>query len=93
MGNCYPTLISKFPDINGRDTKEGVKLSAGQLIEKTGWKGKHLDNVGVSDKHALVLVSYKGAKSINMIKLVKFIQKSVNNKFKIKLEPEVKIIK
>jgi UDP-N-acetylmuramate dehydrogenase len=91
--NEFKSLASRFPDIIGRDFGDNqIKLFAGQLTEKAGWKGKKLKNVGVSKKHAMVLVSYKGAKSKDIINLAKLIQKSVKDKFNINLEPEVKII-
>lgn len=89
----FKSLTSRFPDIIGRDFGNNqIKLFAGQLTEKAGWKGKKSKNVGVSKKHAMVLVSYKGAKSKDIINLAKLMQKSVKNKFGIKLEPEVKIV-
>lgn len=89
----FKSLTSRFPDIMGRDFGSNqIKLFAGQLTEKAGWKGKKLKNVGVSKKHAMVLVSYKGAKFQDIIDLAKLIQKSVRAKFDIKLEPEVKIM-
>lgn len=89
----FRSLTSRFPDIIGRDFgNKKIKLFAGQLTEKAGWKGKKLKNVGISKKHAMVLVSYKGAKSKDIINLAKLIQESVTAKFGIKLEPEVKIV-
>jgi len=89
----YRLLAANHPDIKGRDIGHNlIKLSAGQLIEKAGWKGKRMGNVGVSSKHALVLVSYKGSTTKDIIKLSKTIQKEVKNKFNVRLEPEVKII-
>lgn len=88
----FKSLASKFPDIIGRDFGDNqIKLFAGQLTEKAGWKGKKLKNVGVSKKHAMVLVSYKGAKSKDIINLAELMQKSVKTKFGIKLEPEVNL--
>jgi len=89
----YSELKNKFPDIKASAIGSGhLKLSAGQLIEKAGWKGSRLANVGVSDKHALVLVSYRNAKAKEIVSLAKKIQASVKNKFGIKLKPEVRII-
>ena len=89
----YRQLVVKYPDIKGQNMDNKlVKLSAGQLIEKLGWKGKRIKNAGVSHKHALVLISYGGATSKDLIELSRLIQKSVKDKFGIKLEPEVKII-
>lgn len=88
----FQFLISKYPDLKGRETKGQIKLSAGQLIELAGCKGRKIKNVGVSEKHALVLVSYPGAKSENILKLAELIQKAVKTKFGVQLEPEVKIM-
>ncbi len=89
----FKSLASRFPDIIGRDFGDNqIKLFAGQLTEKAGWKGRKLKNVGISKKHAMVLVSYQGAKSKDIINLAELIQKSVKDKFGVKLEPEVKIM-
>jgi UDP-N-acetylmuramate dehydrogenase len=89
----YQLLVTSYPDIKGRDAGKGlIKIYAGQLIEKSGWKGKKFKNVGISEKHALVLVSYKGAKAKNILELAKKIQVSVKAKFNISLKPEVRIV-
>lgn len=89
----FKKINSKFPDIKGRKVdKNMVKLFAGQLIEKAGWKNKRIGKVGVSPKHALVLISYNGAKARDIRKLSKKIQNSVKNMFNIYLEPEIKIL-
>ncbi len=88
----FQTLVSRHPDIIGRDLGNNqVKLFAGQLTEKTNWKGKRIGNVGVSKRHAMVLISYKGAKSRDIINLARMMQKSVKVKFGIDLEPEVNL--
>ncbi|HRX67324.1 MAG TPA: UDP-N-acetylmuramate dehydrogenase [Tenuifilaceae bacterium] len=73
-------------------TEELVKLPAGWLIEKAGWKGKRIGKVGVHQHQALVLVNYGGAKGNDVLKLAKQIQDSVNEKFAIELEMEVNVI-
>lgn len=89
----YSRLTSDHPDIKGWDIGYGlIKIFAGQLTEKAGWKGKRLGNAGVSTRHAMVLVSYRGAKSKDIFALAKKMQTSVKAKFGISLEPEVKII-
>jgi UDP-N-acetylmuramate dehydrogenase len=65
------------------------KVSAAWLIEQCGFKGKRQGNIGVSDKHALVLVNYGNGKGEDLIKLVKNIETSVEQKFGIVLVPEV----
>lgn len=69
-----------------------VKTSAAWLIEQSGWKGHRRGNCGVYKNHALVLVNYGGATGGDIQALVKDIQDSVEDKFGIRLQPEVKII-
>lgn len=69
-----------------------VKLPAGWLIEKAGWKGKRIGNVGVHQHQALVLVNYGGAKGSEVLELAKQIQDSVKERFSVDLETEVNII-
>lgn len=91
----FENLMRKYSDLNGRESGNGfIKLSAAQLIEKAGLKGKRFGDIGVSDKHALVLVNYgngrTGAKNINELEAV--IKKAVEAKFGVKLEAEVEKI-
>lgn len=76
-----------FPQTNNK-----VKVPAAWLIEHAGWKGKTLNNVGVSPKQALVLVNYGGGTGKEIKDLSKNVQESVFKKFKIKLEVEVNIL-
>lgn len=90
----FKKLSSNYPDIKGRAVDDGlIKLFAGQLTEKAGWKGKRIGNVGVSKSHAMVLISRRGAGSKEILELMRKIQLSVKNKFGISLEPEVKVIR
>ena len=89
----FQFLISKHPDLKGFDRDNGlVKLSAAQLIEKCGWKGKMHGGVGVSPKHTLVLVNYGKGTAEEIINLAKDIKMAVKNKFGVELEPEVEIV-
>jgi len=63
------------------------------LVEKCGWKGRNLGNVGVSGKHALVLVHYGGARGSDILDLVMQIRNDVRRKFSIDLVMEVNIIR
>jgi len=81
----YPLLVA-FPD------KGGMKLAAGWLIEKAGWKGYRDGDAGVHPLQALVLVNYGKATGQNILRLAEKIKESVANKFGVKLETEVNII-
>ncbi len=83
----------KFPDIISYKTTPGkIKVPAGWLIEKCGWKGKVVGNTGVHQNQALVLVNYGMAYGDEIKALALEIQKSVFEKFGIELETEVNII-
>ena len=87
------TLLIKYPEMVIFPFNNEYKISAGWLIEKTGWKGKSLGPVKVSDKHSLVLTNPEGKGTFSDIKsLADTIIADVDNKFGIKLEPEVQYI-
>lgn len=66
-----------------------MKLSAGQLIELCGWKGKEENGVRMSEKHALILIN-SGKSGQAIAEYAKKVQDSVFEKFGIMLEPEVR---
>jgi UDP-N-acetylmuramate dehydrogenase len=69
-----------------------VKVPAGWLIEKAGFKGKRFNDYGVHNKQALVLVNYGNASGKDIFELAKLIQKTVKRIFNIAIETEVNII-
>ncbi|MCC9168382.1 UDP-N-acetylmuramate dehydrogenase [Pontibacter harenae] len=89
----FAILKEKYPDMPSYPVSEQtVKVPAGWLIEQCGWKGKVIDNYGVHKHQALVLVNYGGANGENVRQLAYSIIQSVEEKFGIKLSPEVNII-
>jgi len=89
----FNKLKAIFPDIPSYQISEKeIKVPAGWLIEKAGFKGKTFGNYGVHKKQALVLVNYGDAKGIDILNLAKLIQKTVSRIFDIKIETEVNII-
>lgn len=83
-------LVQQYPDlVFWEEGEDLIKLSAGQLIELAGWKGKSLGSATVSPKHALVILN-TGTKGVDIADLAQQIQESVLEKFGISLEPEVR---
>jgi UDP-N-acetylmuramate dehydrogenase len=88
----FEALLKRYPDLKSFRYGPGVKVPAAQLIEKAGWKGRQLGNVGVSKKHALVLVHYGRGSSSELLRLAHRIVGDVEKKFGIILQPEVRIV-
>jgi UDP-N-acetylmuramate dehydrogenase len=89
----YQILQESYTDIPSYPINAlEVKVPAGWLIEKAGWKGKVIDNYGVHKNQALVLVNYGGAKGNDIYLLAKKIQESIKDMFDIHLQMEVNII-
>ena len=78
-----------YPAMPMHKVNEGVKLSAGWLIEQTGWKGYTEGCVGVYEKQALVLINKGGGTGADVAKLSEKIQQSVYEKFNVKIKSEV----
>lgn len=90
--DVFQKLKETYPDMPSYPNENGIKIPAGWLIEKTGWKGHKENHVGVWDKQALVLVHYGDGKPEEILHLMKKIQDSVKEKFDIDIKPEVNII-
>ncbi|HEY4651061.1 MAG TPA: UDP-N-acetylmuramate dehydrogenase [Pontibacter sp.] len=89
----YETLKAQYPAMPAYPVSEvTVKVPAGWLIEQCGWKGKVIGNYGVHKNQALVLVNYGGASGDNVRQLAYDIIASVEEKFGIRLHPEVNIM-
>jgi UDP-N-acetylmuramate dehydrogenase len=89
----FNELRQEYPEIPFYKTTPGmVKLAAGWLNEKCGWKGKVIGQTGVHKQQALVLVNYGNAKGEEIKDLAVAIQESVRKKFGVELEMEVNVI-
>ena len=89
----FEALQKEYPTMPHYDEPNGkVKVPAGWLIEQAGWKGWRDEHVGVYDKQALVLVHYGGGKGHDIVELAHRIQDSVEEKFGIRISPEVNFV-
>ena len=90
--NQFKQLQENYPEIpHYPDKAEKIKIPAGWLIEKLGYKGKRFGDAGVHEKQALVLVNYGNAKGIELLNLAQQIQEQVLQNFGVQLEVEVNI--
>lgn len=89
----FKRLQSNFPEVPSyKVSDKEVKVPAGWLIEKAGFKGKTFGNYGVHKKQALVLVNYGGAQGKDILLLSKLIQKTIYRIFNVSIEAEVNIL-
>ncbi|WP_317191551.1 UDP-N-acetylmuramate dehydrogenase [Hymenobacter negativus] len=92
----FDDLHSQYPDLPGYPVPGGVKVPAGWLIERAGWKGLRrgpgAGTHGVHVRQALVLVNHGGATGSEVRQLAEEIISSVRQQFGIELHPEVNIL-
>ena len=85
-------IQSQYDDVVNYPAGENqVKLAAGWLIEKAGWKGYRKGDAGVHKNQALVLVNYGHSAGNEISDLADQIIEDIQNKFGVKLEKEVNI--
>ena len=93
---AFDHLKSQYPDLPGYPVPGGVKVPAGWLIERAGWKGLRrgpgAGTHGVHDRQALVLVNHGGATGRELRALAEEIIATVRQQFAIELHPEVNIL-
>ncbi|MBF9140990.1 UDP-N-acetylmuramate dehydrogenase [Hymenobacter properus] len=92
----FDHLKSEYPELPGYPVPGGVKVPAGWLIERAGWKGMRrgpgAGTHGVHARQALVLVNHGGATGGEVRQLAEEIIASVRQQFGIELHPEVNIL-
>lgn len=87
------TLRDRYPELLGYPQADGqVKLAAGWLIEKAGWKGFRDGDAGVHRLQALVLVNHGLATGVQLLDLARRIQADVLERFGVSLEIEPNVL-
>jgi UDP-N-acetylmuramate dehydrogenase len=67
-------------------------VAAGYLIDKAGLKGTHRGDAEISEKHANFFVNHGKANAEDIVFLIRLARKTVEKKFGINLELEVKTL-
>ena len=89
----FDTLRAREPQIVSYRQPDGnVKLAAGWLIDRCGWKGRAMGAAAVHERQALVLVNLGGATGAQVLALARAIQDDVHDCFGVRLEPEPVVI-
>ncbi|WP_236193972.1 UDP-N-acetylmuramate dehydrogenase [Pseudomonas glycinae] len=82
-------IKAQHPDLVAYAQPDGqMKLAAGWLIERAGWKGFREADAGVHKLQALVLVNYGAATGLQLLDLAQRIQKDIAERFNVELEME-----
>ncbi len=89
----HKKLVERFPTLPYYTVSENkVKIPAGWLVEKAGFKGMRKGDAGVHQHQALVLVNYGDASGKELWQLSQRIQATVKRLFGIELEAEVNVL-
>lgn len=88
----YDKQNNKVKILNNEVEVKGGKVSAGYFISECGLKGYQIGGAKIADFHANVIININNAKARNVLKLIALIKKKVYQKFKIKLEEEIRIV-
>ncbi|HEY3596846.1 MAG TPA: UDP-N-acetylmuramate dehydrogenase [Paraburkholderia sp.] len=85
----FDALLRREPELVSYRQPDGrVKLAAGWLIDRCGWKGRAIGAAAVHERQALVLVNRGGATGAEILALATAIQRDVAQRFGVELEPE-----
>jgi len=68
------------------------KLHAGWLLEELGWKGYCGKGLGISSRHALVLINYRARPGHAVLDLARTVSRSVEDHFGIRLQMEPQVL-
>lgn len=88
LNHRIETQPLKLPSI-GSIFKNSKGFFAAELIEKCGLKGKKVEDVKISEKHANFIVNLGKGKARDVVKLISLIKKKVKGKFGVILEEEI----
>ncbi len=85
-------IAETYPDMVSYSVDGGVKIPAGWMIDRAGWKGYRRGDAGVHENQALVLVNHGNATGSEILQLSQDIAADVKTKFGVVIEPEINIL-
>ena len=90
----FDELKERYPDIPGYGIAktDNIKVPAGWLIDRAGWKGKTHGEVGVYKNQALVLVNHGEGNGQEILSLSSAIMEDIFSQYSVHLEREVNIV-
>jgi len=87
---AFKKLKKLFPELPSYNLPNGkIKIPLAWLIDRLGWKGYRDGNVGIHQKHALVIVNFGNGVATDIKKLADKITRDIFSKTNIKIFPEV----
>ncbi len=88
----FNEIKAQFNDVIGYPTGTGlVKIAAGWMIDKCGWRAYREGDAGVYEHNALVLVNHGLATGSDILNLAQKIKTSVNDRFGVTLQIEPRV--
>ncbi|MBQ2403731.1 MAG: UDP-N-acetylmuramate dehydrogenase [Prevotella sp.] len=89
----FDRLVQEYPEMPYYPVDaNNVKIPAGWLIDRCGWKGRSLGRAGIHSKQALVIVNKGGARGSDIVALSEAVRQDVKGKFGIDIYPEVNFV-
>ena len=88
-GKIEESIVHDYPELKSFNEK-GI-IPAGLLIELSGLKGKTIGGAKISEEHANFIINSGNASSDDIIALIDLIKKTIEEKFSVGLEEEIKI--
>jgi len=89
----YEQLKNRYPEMPCYAIDQNhIKIPAGWLIDKAGWKGVEKNGAAVHKNQALVLINKKNARAEDILALASEIKSDIFKRFNISLEEEVSIV-
>lgn len=89
----FELLQQSYPDIVSYPVgDEQIKIAAGWLLDKDGWKGRFVDGIAMHQQQALVLTNPNKCSQKQILAFANKVQHSIKARFDIDLEIEPMVI-